>query len=97
MISTTAALVASVPQVHQLLITKRSDELNITTWTVWLISQIVFLVYAATTFARPVLLAANVIWLGFYTVMICLIVYYRRNPAPDQTIGLESIDTVQGK
>lgn len=78
--STTASLIASAPQVRQLLISKRSDELSRITWSVWLFSQVVFLVYAATTLSRPVLVIANIVWLGFYLAMIFLIFYYRRYP-----------------
>lgn len=81
LITSTASLVISVPQLRQLVITKRSDELNVATWTMWLIHQFVFLGYALTL-RQTTMLITNSIWTLFYAAMLGLIVYYRRNPGP---------------
>ena len=75
--STTVSLIASVPQARQLIITKRSDELSATTWVVWLCTQCVSFVYAISI-AQTALILANIGWITFYSVMVGLILYYRR-------------------
>lgn len=75
--STTVSLIASVPQARQLIITKRSDELSATTWGMWVCTQCVSLFYAISI-AQTVLILANIGWLTFYSIMVVLILYYRR-------------------
>ncbi len=78
-ISTSIAILASLPQIRQLLVTKRSEELNITTWSLWLCTQFVTLSYMVSI-RDHLLIAVSTIWLVFYVIMISLILYYRRNP-----------------
>lgn len=75
--STTVSLVACIPQARQLIITKRSDELSATTWGMWVCTQCVSLFYAISI-AQTVLILANIGWLTFYSIMVGLILYYRR-------------------
>jgi hypothetical protein len=77
--STTIAVLASFPQIRQLLLAKRSDELNLATWTLWLGTQFVSLTYALSIHNR-LLTIINAVWITFYAVMLGLITYYRRNP-----------------
>ena len=70
------SICGSVPQVKQLLKTKRSDELSTMTWFVWTISQVVAMCYAVSIHA-PILILTNAVWVSFYTVMIILIYHYR--------------------
>jgi hypothetical protein len=75
------------PQIRQLIITKRSDELNIGTWTMWLVSQLIFSLYVASKNDK-VLMVMSVIWLAFYIVMAALVLYYRWRPGgtvPEET------------
>ena len=77
--STSIAVLASIPQVRQLLITKSSDELNIATWALWLGTQFISLTYAISLQVH-LLIVVNCIWIMFYAIMLTLILYYRRNP-----------------
>lgn len=77
--SASVAVLASIPQVRQLLVTKSSDELNIATWSLWLGTQFISLTYAISLQVH-LLIIVNCIWITFYTVMLTLILYYRRNP-----------------
>lgn len=74
--STTIAVLASIPQISQLLITRRSDELSLTTWVLWLCTQFVSLTYAISI-ANILLACVNVTWIIFYITMVALIVRYR--------------------
>lgn len=57
-LSTTVALLACLPQARQLIVTKCSDELSLTTWTMWLGTQCFSLGYALSI-GQTVLVAAN--------------------------------------
>jgi uncharacterized protein with PQ loop repeat len=81
LITSMASLVASVPQVAQLFKEKRSDELSISTWSMWFLCQITFLFYV-TSRGETLMLVTNTIWLVFYGAMLWMIVYYRRHPRP---------------
>ncbi|MFZ1258016.1 MAG: hypothetical protein WAQ25_00940 [Candidatus Saccharimonas sp.] len=83
-ISSFTAIVMSIPQVRQLLIEKRSDELNIATWATWLVSQFVVLLYV-TSRGEHIMMITNTIWCTFYAVMISLILYYRMRPGKRMT------------
>ena len=76
-----ASLVASVPQVIQLFKEKRSDELSLSTWLMWFLCQITFLIYVMSR-GETLMLVTNTIWLVFYAAMLWMIVYYRRHPGP---------------
>ena len=78
-ISTCIALLASFPQILQLITSKRSDELSVTTWLLWLCTQFVSLAYVVSIKDILLITFASV-WLLFYAVMIGLILYYRRKP-----------------
>ena len=77
--STTIAVLASFPQIRQLLITKRSEELNLATWSLWLCTQFISFTYA-TSIQNHLLMVVNVVWITFYAVMLALIAYYRKYP-----------------
>ena len=77
-ISTCIALLASFPQIRQLMVSKRSDELSITPWVLWLCTQFVSLAYVMSI-RDTLLITFASIWLVFYVIMISLILYYRRN------------------
>lgn len=77
LIAMTAAVAASGPQIRQLLITKQSDELSLSTWTIWLLTQCVATTYAISISSIPYAIASTC-WLLFYLVMVMLIIRYRR-------------------
>ena len=82
LIASVAAVIAMAPQIKTLLVTKQSDELNLSTWMVWASYQVVALMYSISLGAIPYLIA-NIAWLMFYAVMLTLIVKYRKNtPVP---------------
>ena len=79
LVTSFSSLVASIPQLRQICVTKRSDELNISTWCTWVITQAVFLLYVLSR-GENILLLTSTLWLLFYLVMASLILYYRKHP-----------------
>ena len=67
---------ASLPQVTQLLKTKRSDEMNLFTWSIWSFSQTITFVYVIYIKNWPLILV-NTVWVIFYFLMLALIIKYR--------------------
>lgn len=78
--SSAVAVFAMAPQVKQLLVTKQADELSLNTWIAWEFNQIVALLYALSIGAIPYVII-NFTWIGFYMIMIYLIIKYRRKPS----------------
>lgn len=74
---------ASLPQVTQLLKTKRSDEMNLFTWSIWAFSQTITFVYVIYIKNWPLILV-NTVWIVFYFLMLALIVKYK--PSSDREI-----------
>jgi uncharacterized protein with PQ loop repeat len=70
---------ASFPQVYKLITTRRSDELSLVTWVVWLVAQLVSLAYVLSIH-NILLVVVNIAWVCFYSVMLFLIIYYRYHP-----------------
>jgi uncharacterized protein with PQ loop repeat len=70
------AVVLSVPQLIQLVKIKNSDELNLFSWIVWFIYQVIALSYSISINALPYALI-NTLWIIFYAVMVFLIIKYR--------------------
>ncbi|MEO5949313.1 MAG: PQ-loop repeat-containing protein [Candidatus Saccharimonas sp.] len=81
LVTSMASLASGIPQVKQLFKEKRSDELSLSTWTMWFLCQITFLIYIAVH-GDTLMLATNTIWLVFYAAMLWMVVYYRRHPGP---------------
>jgi len=75
------AIVAVVPQIKKLLVTKQSDELSLGTWTAWTACQGVALLYAISIHAVAYIVV-NILWIVFYAVMVFLIIRYR-NKVPE--------------
>ena len=75
--SSSIAVLAMIPQVRRLLITKESDELSLGTWATWGCCQLVSLMYAVSLNARAYIIV-NVAWITFYALMVMLIVRYRK-------------------
>jgi uncharacterized protein with PQ loop repeat len=77
------AVIAMVPQIRQLLVTKQSDELNMSTWATWAVCQFASLNYAASIKATPYIIV-SIAWLGFYGAMVFLIIKYR-SKSPEES------------
>ncbi len=82
LIATLISLGACIPQIKQLIQTRRADEFNMTSWTTWFFTQIISLTYAISV-GETMLILANIAWVSFYLTMVCLIFYYRRQAVPE--------------
>lgn len=81
-IASVASIAAGIPQLRKLLLTKRSDEFSIPTWSIWTSTQAVSLLYSFYL-SDIYFTAVCAIWLAFDGLMMVLIVKYRRNvPVP---------------
>ena len=80
---------ACIPQLRQLVITKASDEFSVSTWAIWLGTQCATLLYVVTL-NNLLMILANIIWVSFYTVMLALIVHYRRQS--QRTLEAEPVE-----
>lgn len=79
MIGTAAAVCAGIPQLRKLFISKQADEFSMSTWLIWLFSQVTALGYALSM--RDMLYASvSAFWLAFYALMVAMIFKYSRNP-----------------
>jgi uncharacterized protein with PQ loop repeat len=76
LLATTASIVAGAPQLKKLVTTKRSDEFSLATWIIWLLAQVVQLIYALSVSDRLYAVVC-VCWLTFYVLIVGLIIRYR--------------------
>lgn len=81
LISGFAAVIASIPQLIQLIRIKESDEFNLTTYFIWITYQLISIFYTASIHAY-VYTAINILWVLYYIVIIALIVKYRKKIVP---------------
>ncbi len=82
------SILAMAPQIKQLFVTKRSDELSLTTWLVWSSYQCIALAYAIALHL-VIYSIVNVSWVLFYGVMITMIIRYRKNTLPANTVAVQ--------
>ena len=73
------AVIASSPQVVQLVRAGHSSEMSIVTWGMWCVTQTVSLMYTIAL-QLPLLIFFNFMWVLFYLTMTSLILYYRKYP-----------------
>jgi uncharacterized protein with PQ loop repeat len=73
------SIFAMLPQIKRLLVAKQSDELSVSTWTIWIGYQAVALMYSIA-FHLLVYTIVNIAWISLYTVMLALIIKYRKKP-----------------
>lgn len=88
------SICGSLPQIKQLLITKRTEELSMITWSIWTVSQVVAMCYAISIHAT-LLIFTNALWMTFYGLMIVLIFHYRSPRMSTHTfefIDIEAMD-----
>jgi hypothetical protein len=76
-IAAAIALTVCIPQIRQLLATKRSDEFSLRTWATWTVTQTVTLSYVASI-GDVLLVCVSIAWVSFYAIMSLLILRYRR-------------------
>lgn len=69
------AILAAFPQLYQLFKTRQSDEFNVSTWTTWLVTQCVSLLYVSSL-GNKLMIAVNIAWISFYFAMTVMIIYY---------------------
>lgn len=75
--SSAIGILAMIPQVRRLIVTKQSDGLSLTTWGTWACCQMVSFVYALSAGAHAYALVCTV-WIAFYWTMVVLIIRYRK-------------------
>lgn len=75
------AISACIPQIIQLVKVRRSDEFELSTWSVWLLTQVVTLAYVISI-DNLLMVVVNAGWVSFYGLMVYLIIHYRLRPAP---------------
>jgi uncharacterized protein with PQ loop repeat len=78
LLSSSIAVLAMIPQVKRLLITKQSDELSLGTWATWGCCQLISLLYAFSLRIEAYIIV-GIAWMTFYVVMVSLIIKYRKN------------------
>ncbi len=76
MLAATAAVCAGAPQLRKLVLTRQADGFSLPTWVIWLVAQVVSLVYAIAVNDRLYAVVSS-IWVAFYAVMVTLIIKYR--------------------
>lgn len=80
------AIGACIPQIVQLVKLRRSDEFELSTWAVWLLTQLVSVAYVASL-GNVLMIIANSAWVSFYAVMVYLIIHYRLRPVPVEQVS----------
>lgn len=75
-LTTLVSLTSSVPQITQLIAKKSSSELNVFTWVIWFIAQIIATIYAYYIKATAYFFISST-WVIFYLIMMTLIIRYR--------------------
>ena len=82
-----ASVCAMAPQVKQVLITKRTDELSLTSWVIWAVAQAGTTIYALSVNAPPFIVISSV-WALYYAAMVTLILHYRRTGPALLTVAI---------
>lgn len=74
-ISAGISLIACIPQLRQLVMTKRSEEFSLQTWFLWAATQAITLVYVISIH-NILMITVNILWVSFYVLMTYLIFHY---------------------
>lgn len=85
LISASVGILAMLPQLRKLIRVKQSDGLSLTTWSTWAVCQTVSFMYAMSIGATAYVYVSSV-WIGFYLVMVFLIIKYRKRRGFKDTI-----------
>lgn len=86
LLSSFITVLATIPQLKQLAVTKQSDQFNLVTWLMLGGNQLMSFVYAISINATAYIIV-NVAWISFYIIMISLIVKYRKRRGLIPTIA----------
>lgn len=78
LITGSASVIATIPQLVKLIKIKQSKELSLISWIIWLIYQTVSFLYSIhiKSIAYAII---NGLWICFYVLMVILIIRYRKN------------------
>lgn len=93
LIGAVIAILASYPQLRQLIKLRASDEFNVSTWATWLVTQCFTLLYVSSL-GNVLMMMVSIGWIGFYLAMTVLIVYYhpiRRRRKAQRESKLEAV------
>jgi len=85
LISSSIGVLAMIPQIKQLVMTKQSDELSLGTWATWGCCQVMSFIYAISIHATAYIIV-NVAWISFYITMVFLIIKYRKRRSLTSTV-----------
>ncbi len=89
LIAAVLSIAAMLPQIKKLIITKNSDEFNLSSWFIWFFSQACGSVYAIALKA-PAYIIVSSTWTVFYVIMVVLIIKYQPKkvyPSVQSAIG----------
>jgi len=75
------AIISYLPQVVKLLKTKKSDELSIGSWVLWVISSVACVLYAGLCNQDPMLIFQAALELFFCVLILALVLFYRKKPS----------------
>lgn len=75
------SLSACIPQLKQLVLSKRSDEFSLQAWSLWTVTQLMTLLYVISI-GNVLMTFVNIAWVSFYGFMTYLIIRYRKTPQP---------------
>lgn len=73
------SIAVCIPQLRSLVRAKASDELNLSTWSVWTIAQVMTMVYVISI-GSYLMAFVCLAWVTFYSAMVILIIRYRYQP-----------------
>jgi len=80
------SIAVCVPQLRSLIRAKASDELNLSTWFVWTMAQVMTMVYVISI-GSYLMAVVCLMWVSFYSAMVFLIVRYRYKSVPAVAIN----------
>ena len=75
------SIAVCIPQLRSLIRAKASDELNLSTWFVWTMAQVMTMIYVISI-GSYLMAVVCLMWVSFYSAMVFLIVRYRYKPMP---------------
>lgn len=78
-VCTIISLYAYIPQIIKLIKTKSSQDISLSSWIIWIISNLCYLVYAIIENSGAGIIFMASIELAFIILIAILILIYRRN------------------
>lgn len=71
------SILSYIPQLVKLVKTKKSDDISLTSWLIWVSTSLAYFIYACLE-AYPWVIFASGIQLAFNTIILLLAYYYQR-------------------